>query len=47
MKLSGIKILKVAATVLGIGASLLASYVADKLLDTKIAEQVAKTVPSK
>jgi hypothetical protein len=39
-----IKALGIAATVIGIGASLLSDYVGDKKLDGKVEEQVAKAL---
>lgn len=42
-----IKALGIAATVIGIGASLLGDFVGDKKLDTKIEEKVAKALANK
>lgn len=43
-KIDGIKTLGIVATVVGVGASLLSSFVEDKKTDAKIAEKVNEAV---
>ena len=44
MKINVMKVVKVVATVAGIGVTLVQGYLADKDLDQKVADKVAKAL---
>lgn len=47
MKIDALKIVKVAALVVGVGVSIAQSWIADKELDNKVAEKLADALENK